>query len=85
MNKIDKKTFEDLIRVTRKYYKTGDCDILERRFKDCDLLSYETKIDWSIFADIAKVFIKLKTTDETIEKVMNLLGFELVKESEEDE
>lgn len=78
MNKIDRKTFEDLIRITRKYYRTGDVDILDRRTKDCDLLSNNIEARWDVFENLSNAFVKLKTTDETIEEVMKLLGFELI-------
>lgn len=82
MRTIDEYTLNELIRVSRKYIKTGDTDILVKRNDLCDELEKQSKVYWIVFADLSMCFAKLKTSDQDIHIVMKDLGFEIKKEGE---
>lgn len=84
MRTINEHTFNELIRVMRKFNKTGDADFLDKRCNLCDELEKQTKVNWIIFADLSNCFAKLGTSDQDIRVVMKDLGFTISdKEGEE--
>lgn len=84
MRTINEHTFNELIRVMRKFHKTGDTDILAKRNNLCDELEEQSKVYWIVFADLSNCFAKLKTSDQDIHVVMKDLGFTISdKEGEE--
>ena len=81
--KIKKDTLLELIRVYRKYWKTGDTDLLDKKTNLCFELEKQTseKIDWSDFSELVGVFTKwnLNLDDEKIIYILELIGIKVVE------
>lgn len=71
MKQFNRKTFEAIRRIVHEdnnvEYKTYNYDY------------YFIKMNYPLLTNLAYCFEQLETPDETIEQVMNLLGFELVE------
>ena len=88
---IKKETLKEIIRLYRKYWKIGDIDILGTKSQKCEELSIQAFGNdnaWSSIGDIVSGITSLcchygmNITYETIYKVFELLGFEIVEENE---
>lgn len=84
MSKVKKETLDNAIRVSRKYWATGDVDYLGTRHKMVSLVSDEAfgnDYYWSPIADMIDSCIKLplhsmneEGTNEMIYAAFELLG-----------
>lgn len=75
MKRIDRKIFEKIKKVVNEH--TNKTDI---SYNPYEYDYYFIKMTYPILTDLLTCFVRLGTSDETIEQVMNLLGFELVEE-----
>lgn len=91
MKIISKETLDEIIRLTKKYNKTGDVDILPKKHEKAFQLSKEAfgKNDrWISFTDLTKAALDLKdtVTSEEIYSLFKILGLEVSEtEQEHDE
>lgn len=77
MKQISRKTFNKIMKIVRKYTKKDNSDIT---YAPYEYDYYYIKVSYPILTDLLTCFVKLGTSDEKIEQVMNLLEFELVEE-----
>lgn len=86
MKSIPKKHLDELIRLTKKYYRTGDVDILAARSAAADELSKSVRGDSLssvAFSDIVNAMfsgsgLKRDATYQDVYDVFALLGYEVV-------
>lgn len=87
IRQIKKETLKELIKVYLKYWKTDDVDLLDKRInlgRDLSIQSFSNYSNVLLFTDIVgaltfgKVYRGLKITYETIYKVFETIGFEIV-------
>ena len=79
---MEKKPLDELIRITRKYWETGDVDILDAKLKHAKDLSvsvFGNEGKWCMFSDLIFAIIRLnkETTNLDIYSVLELLGYYL--------
>lgn len=76
--KLKKELVDELIRITKKYYKTGDIDILPAMIKAEEALAQECKVNFSVrclIADLAMFTQRAgKGTYEDIYKALAIFG-----------
>lgn len=85
MKTVKKSDVEALARITRKYAKTGDTDILDIRHniaRKMSICSFGNDSKWLAFCDLFGALcgvapLKNCTNDEII-AALNLIGFEVV-------
>lgn len=79
--KIVRRDLEEVIRLNQKYYKSGDSDYLEALFQ-AQRKCYGDENDW-LSEVISGITLKAEERNEPYEtyyKVLDVLGFEIVKE-----
>lgn len=79
MRTIQKKTLNEVIRISRKYWDTGDVDILYARYNFTQKLSnqaFESEHKYLSFSDLIDSVLKLNkgATNELIYSVFALVG-----------
>ena len=79
MRSVKKETMDELIRVVRKYWSSGDTDILDAKHRKGHELSeqaYGSDAKWLPLLDIVDGVINLNqnTSNDTIYKIFGLLG-----------
>ena len=79
MKTIQKKTLDEAIRISRKYWETGDVDVLQARYAQTAKLSeqsFGSNHKWCAFNDLIDSVLHLKkgATDELIYSVFALVG-----------
>ncbi len=81
--KIDKKQLDEIIRLYRKWDETKDKDILDLFFKRAEKLpklkTYYPNNAYN-YLIVSCLEMKSNCSNETIYKVFEILGFELIKE-----
>ncbi|MDD4278485.1 MAG: hypothetical protein PHX74_01995 [Candidatus Sumerlaeales bacterium] len=82
MRSVKKKTMDDLIRVVRKYWATGDTDVLDLKHIKGNELSeqaYGNDAKWLPLLDIVDGVINLNqnTSNDTIYIIFGLLGIDV--------
>jgi len=93
MKQIPQKPLDELIRLTKKYYSTGDVDILAARTEAATALSTSLRGDNLAnycFADIVGAIfngfgLKKDATRQDVYDVFALLGYEVVAENKGEE
>lgn len=84
---IKKETLKELIRIYRKYWKTGDVDILGTKNQKCDELSIQAFGRANACLSMSDIVGGITTlcchhgmniTYEAIYKVFEIIGFEIV-------
>ena len=88
MKSIKKSTLLDLARITRKYARTGDVDILPARIETAKKLAtqaYGMDNAWSSFAGFVDAVVGVysfypECTDEEICELFRTLKFEVLDE-----
>ena len=88
MKAIKKSTLLDLARITRKYTRTGDVDILPARIETAKKLStqaYGMDNAWSSFAGFVDAVVGVysfypECTDEDFCKLFRAMEFEVLDE-----
>jgi hypothetical protein len=80
---ICKSSLDELIRLTRKYQRTSDTDILPARIsvmKELSLNTLGSDYHWCAFGDIVYAVcgsLKRGASNQDIYDVFNLLGYEV--------
>lgn len=78
---LEKELVDELIRITKKYYKTGEVDILPAMRKAEDALEQECKASYSVIrliGDLAKFTQRSgKGTYKDTYKVLAIFGVEI--------
>ena len=90
MKPVPKESLDELIRLTKKYYRTGDVDLLPAQRQAAEQLSISTRGDTLgslAFSEIVSaVFggfgLKRDATYQDVYDVFALLGYEVVSVSE---
>ena len=82
MRSVKKETMDELARVIRKYWATGDTDILDATHRKARKLSeqaFGSDAKWLQFCDILNGAINLNqnTSNDTIYKIFGLLGINI--------
>lgn len=82
MKYIEKKSLDELIRITRKYNATGDVDILSEKHRNAEDLSkqaFGNDWRWLAFSDFIKGLIHLnaKASNLDIYGMLERLGYYL--------
>lgn len=91
MKIISKETLDEIIRLTKKFNKTGDVDILPEKHEKAFQLSKEAFGEdrrWIDFTDLVNAALDLKdtVTSEDIYSLFKILGLEVAEtEQEHDE
>ena len=87
MKKIPQKTLDALLTIIRKYWKTGDTELLVCKTALAEQLQSETGIGWLAFCDFANsIFqyhgLKPNASNKTIYEALAVLGVEVVTDAE---
>lgn len=82
MKYIEKKSLDELIRLTRKYYATSDVDILPAKFRNAEDLSkqaFGNDLRWLAFSDFIAGLIRLNAEASNLDiyGVLERLGYYL--------
>ena len=85
MKTIQKKTLDEAIRISRKYWETVDVDVLPARYAQTAKLSeqsFGSVHKWCAFNDLIDSVLHLKkgATDELIHSVFALVGINVEEE-----
>lgn len=89
MKSIDKRTLDETIRLSRKYWKTGDEDVLPARTLKARELSYQycgkEGARWAQFQDCidAALLLVPNCPNATIYSVFEVMGIKILKEGSE--
>ena len=79
MIKLDKKTLDEFIRITRKYISTGDTDILDKRRAIKNKLLNGISFPKNNVDDAIYELCVMKVSYSKIYEVLNILGFEVIE------
>lgn len=71
---VKKTTLDELIRIIKKYQKTGDTDILPKKF---DLVKEAFGDKWCSYGDLIYSLCALKCTYKKIYEVLSAIGIEV--------
>ena len=87
MKTIDKKLVDELIRIMKKYWETGDTGLLHERHPVKDELKEildEENADCIVDAidDLTRIMYFKGVTYDTVYEIINLLGYEFAEEEE---
>ena len=79
MRSVNKTTMDELARIVRKYWATGDKDLFDAKYWKASELSeqaFGSDAKWLQFCDILDGAINLNqnTSNDTIYKIFGLLG-----------
>ena len=79
MKKVNKKSMDELIRISKKYWRTGDTDLVPARIKFAEELSdqaFGNDYNWCSFSDLVNSAVKFnkRITNQTIYKMFALAG-----------
>ena len=82
MRSVNKTTMDELARIVRKYWATGDTDLFDAIYRKASELSeqaFGSDEKWLQFCDILDGAINLNqnTSNDTIYKIFGLLGIEV--------
>ena len=86
MKTIQKKTLDEAIRISRKYWATGDIDVLQARYAQTVKLSeqsFGSNYKWCAFNDLIDSVLHLNkgATNELIYAVFALVGINVTEET----
>lgn len=92
MRTVKKQTLDELLRIVRKYARTGDVDILSKHSMLSQMLSNEAfgnEHKWLSFANIADAIVGIRplingASNQTVYDVLKILGIEIAEEIESD-
>ena len=82
MRSVKKETMDELVRLVRKYWATGDVDILDAKHRKASELSnqaYGSGAKWLQFCDIVDgaICLNRNVSNDTIYKIFGLLCIEV--------
>lgn len=86
MKIVNKKSMDELIRISKKYWRTGDTDLLPARIKFAEELSnqaFGNNYNWCSFSELVDGAVKFNksVTNETIYMMFALAGISVDKEA----
>ena len=86
MKKVNKKPMDELIRISKKYWRTGDTDLLPARIKFSEELSnqaFGNDYNWCSFSELVNSAVKFNKsiTNETIYTMFALAGISVDQEA----
>lgn len=89
MKKIPKKSFDALLTFTRKYWKTGEHDLITAKIALAQSIQNDVGVDWLCFLNIADCILqsngfKPNASNGTIYSLLNVLGYEVVDDEEQE-
>ena len=90
MKKIPKKQFDELVRLSRKFWEDIDTTLLKDRIDVAMEIREATGIDWVATIDFIDCIIRSTgilpgASDEMIYNLLRVLGWEVADEDEESE
>ena len=80
MKKIPKSLIDKFIRVSKKFWKTGDEDIIDRIINTARDIELRTNKDWLIWKDLLNSLCRLNVSSNCIYEILDTIGFEVVDE-----
>lgn len=86
MKKIEKKIFDAFLAITKRYWNTGNTELLVCKTALAEKLQRETGVDWLAFCNFADCIFQYKglnpnTSYETIYEALKVLGYEVVADA----
>lgn len=86
MKIVNKKSMDELIRISKKYRRTGDTDLLPARIEFAEELSnqaFGNDYSWCSFSDLVSSAVKFNEsiTNETIYAMFALAGIAVDQEA----
>lgn len=80
MNKYREKALRELYRIDNKYWRTGDTDLLDKRFAIAKMVSERY---WDCIASITSVATRQHLPVQALADALMALGFEMEEEAED--
>ena len=82
MRSVNKTTMDELARIVRKYWATGDTDLFDAKYRKASELSeqaFGSDEKWLQFCDIldAAICLNQHVSNDIIYKIFGLLGIEV--------
>ena len=79
MRSVNKTTMDELARLVRKYWSSGDTDLFDAKYRKASELSeqaFGSDEKWLQFCDIldGAIILNQNTSDDIIYKIFGLLG-----------
>ncbi|MDD4279926.1 MAG: hypothetical protein PHX74_09360 [Candidatus Sumerlaeales bacterium] len=79
MRSVNKTTMDELARIVRKYWATGDTDLFDAKYRKASELSeqaFGSNAKWLQFCDIldGAICLNRNVSNDTIYKIFGLLG-----------
>lgn len=89
MRAIDKRTLDETIRLSRKYWGTSNADVLPARTLMARKLSYQClgdELHWAEFQDCidAALLLVPKCPNATIYSVFEVMGIKILEEAKKE-
>lgn len=79
MDRISMKTLSELYRVSNKYWRTGDTDILPKEVEIARTVCDEY---WSEIMDITRIVTRKHYPVKKLAEVLKVLGFDVEEEDD---
>lgn len=80
MSKIPKSLIDEFIRVCKKYWKTGDEDIIDKVINTAKNIELITNKNWLVWKDLLNSLCRLNVSSNCIYGILETIGFEVVDE-----
>ena len=80
MSKISKSLIDEFIRVCKKYWETGDVDIIDKQINIAKDIELKTNKDWIIWKDFLESLCRLNVSSNCIYEILETIGFEVEDE-----
>ena len=77
MKKISKNLIDEFIRVCKKYWKTGDVDILDKKINIAKDIELETNKCWPIWEGFLESLCRFNVSSNCIYDILETIGFEV--------
>lgn len=77
MKKIPKSLIDELMRLSKKYWNTGDVDILDKTYNVAKEIELQTNKSWSIWKDIIDSLCRLNVSSNCVYGIFETIGFEV--------
>ena len=90
MKKIPKKQFDEVSRLSREYWETGEVSLLKERIKVAMEIRDVAGVDWLATCELFDSIVRGDgflpgASDEMIYILLRVLGWEVVREDKESE
>jgi len=80
VSKISKSLIDEFIRVCKKYWETGDEDILDKVINTSKDIELITNKSWYVWKDLLNSLCRLNVSSNCIYGILETIGFEVVDE-----